>query len=218
MGRLWEYPSLVAVESFGSEQENVHGQVQSVDILDDYMLVVRERAVLLYDFDRPGEPVATLSLDIASSSSAPLPSSYRCGCFGKGPSDMHVIIAGGDQLWIYMVHELTPVNHGKLRSKITCVAASSTGLIAYGCADGSIGVLTSSLSHVKFIREAHSFAVSSLCFSFNGELLVSGSAGGTLLVLPRSVFQGSYPIGPFMLIIFSILFVYLAYLWNNYYL
>lgn len=215
MGRLWEYPSLVAIESFGSEQNNEHGQVQSVDILDDFMMVVREQAVLLYDFEEPAEPVVNLSLDVASSSSSRLPSSYRCGCFGKGSLETYAIVAGGDQLWVYSLPKMAPVSQCKLRSKITCVASSNTGLLAYGCADGSIGILSSRLSHVSYIREAHAFAVSSLCFSSSGDVLVSGSAGGTLLVLPRSVFQPSWPIGPLLLFLLSILVVYLAYLWNT---
>ena len=206
----------MAIESFGSESNNNYGQVQSVDIMDDFLLVVREKAVALYDFEQTEEPAALLSLDVASSSSAPLPSSYRCGCFGKGALEAQVIVAGGDQLSTYIVPSLAPVSQARLKSKITCITTSASGLIAYGCADGSIGVLNSTLSHVGFIREAHAFAVSSVCFSANGDLLVSGSAGGTLLVLPRSEYQRSFPVGTFLFIIFSILVVYLAYKFNTY--
>lgn len=212
VGRIWEYPSLVPLENFDTEQKTF-GQVQSIDIMDDYLLVVREKAIALFDFGSNSKPIAIVSVEEASSSSTGLPSIFRFGCFGKGKLDEHVILGGGDQVRIYSIPSMELVRMTKVKTKaITCIDLSADGsIIAFGCADGSVGFLTSKLSIVSFIKDCHTFAVSSVCFG--SEFLISGSVGGTLGLIPKRYYSKDW--GFTLIMLLSILVVYLAYLWYH---
>lgn len=222
MSRLWEYPTLVALETFCEEPKAADaspaldqapefrvffGQVQSVDLLDDYLLVVCEKSVLLYDFMQPNKAIASLREEGVN---------YRCGRFAGD----HVVISAGNQLWLCSLPDLKVIHQVSIKTRaITCLAVSPTSksLLSIGCADGSIGLLRlKKLSLVKFLKECHAFAVSSLCFSLDEGLLISGSVGGTLLVQKVGRLQGSNVFGLVLLLLLTILVAYLARQWNEY--
>jgi hypothetical protein len=216
IGRLWEYPTLTSLETFDcidkeKEERINYGQVQAVDILDDYFLVVREKAALLYDFGSSTEPLAVVTVEEASSSSTALPSSFRCGAFGKGKLDGYILVAGGDQVRLYSLPKLSLYSICRVRAKaVTCIKQTNDGrTIAYGCSDGSVGFLSSGLSHISFIKDCHAFAVSSVCFG--NDFLISGSVGGTLALIPKTRYTRNW--GFVLVILLSILVAYLAYLY-----
>ena len=216
IGRLWEYPSLTSLETFDSidkeKDERInYGQVQAVDVQDDYLLIIREKAALLYDFGSSTEPIAKITVEEASSSSTALPSSFRCGAFGNGKLDGYIIVAGGDQIRLYSLPNLTLYSIFRVKAKaVTCITQTNDGrIISYGCSDGSVGFLTSGLSQISFLKDCHAFAVSSICFG--NDFLISGSVGGTLVIIPNTRYMRDW--GFVLVVLLSILVAYLAYLY-----
>jgi WD40 repeat protein len=165
----------------------------------------------LYDFGSSNQPIAAITIEEASSSSTGLPSSFRCGAFGKGKLDGYIIVAGGNQIRLYSLPNLTLYSIFRVRAKaVTCIAQSQDSrTIAYGCSDGSIGFLSNSLSNISFRKDCHAFAISSICFG--NDFLISGSIGGTLVIIPKTFYSKDW--GFLLMIVLSALIAYLAYLY-----
>lgn len=200
VGRLWEYPSLTSLETFepeNGEQANTDGgQVQSVDILDDYMLVVRERQVCLHDFDAGADAKGMLKCPRGGDG-------FRTGCFVHVD---RVLLTQDDH---FDLRDLEALASGAVaqrslgkRRRITAVSCAMNqdpthtlyGLVAFGCSDGSVGMLRcgrSSLKVLKMWPQLHPFSVSSVHMTFvdaSAVYIASGSVGGTVSV---QTFSGS---------------------------
>jgi hypothetical protein len=231
VGRLWEYPTLAALETFTAsptdkEDSPDYGAVQSVDILDDYLLVTRERRVLLYDFDNGTTALSNVGLEALQ-----LPSTaFRCGCFA---TPERIVLTSEDSV-VMLDLGLQPVHAVRLKKRrVTCVHGVNSqdrqsawyGLVVAGCHDGSVVLLQATASKLRIMRifdQVHPFAVSSVHATSSssaigrpGTLMVAtGSVGGTVaLVGYRAASLNRSFVLLMLLLIMAVLIGYLVQQW-----